>query len=275
MSETTVPPFSAGSHHERNGNLTAEHMDPDYNLSPDEQKQLENILVEQVFSIHPAEEICAAWINPYNPLSNVVRTYEASVFPEAADFPPAAESSILLLALVNTRPEVRRIIHGATVMGPGLNPKDKIAEADSTGFYTIDSLIRLGNFSRSEFYNYYAEKGIDVSKWITVESNYRIGDKVELSSGIRAAAFAYLAMFRLVSSRAAPNPEAGGVIASINTGTRKSFTAVGIEFEPLMGRTDLITEEEDPDYQPAAIPTSPHNAAVFEQMGTVLPTTLF
>jgi hypothetical protein len=258
------------------------YVDPDYNLNPDKQTQLEKALVERVLDIYPQEEICAVWIKPHDPLSNVVRTYEAGVFPEAADFPPSAEDDTLLLALIDTRPEVSRIIHGATVMGPGLNSIDENSEVeaftDSTGFYMIDSLIRLDNFSKRDFYNYHADRGIDTNKWITVESNYRIGDRVELSSGIRPTALAYLAMFRLVANRAELHQELGGVFAAINTPTRKSFAAIGLEFDSLMGRTDFITEEAlmgDSDYQPVAIPTSPHNMELFEQMRTALPTLLF
>ncbi len=265
MQESTQQPFDAQP---PSGNYRATGVR--YDLQPEELLELESDLLAEVRGAQDAPGIAAVWIGPDHPYSNILRAYEAAHFPEVAELPQDIEDRSLFLALVDSRPGIERVIHSTTVsgvvgrkMGEPM-PGDGTGESVTSGFIVIDDLIEMGNFTKEEFWSFYEAQGVDLLKSISVETNNRVGEKVEDFQGVRTSDLAYLQLFKLLSSRNTSEPH-GVVFASINGDSIRSFERFGIQCDPLMGRTDLVTSEslQGLDYQPVAIPD---NAELFRDM---------
>lgn len=216
---------------------------PNYNLGPAELTALEAELVDVVRPGASGDGITAVWLGPKHPYANIIRTHEARLFPEVDGSSPGDENKTLFLALVDTRPGSGRVVHGATVCGAGALDEASVAgNAVSTGFITIDSLIDFGNFSADEFERYYAARSIDLTHCLSVETNFRIGQKVPNIRGLSTSTIAYLMVFRFLIRCGAQRNRAM-VFADVNPASRISLQRNGIIYAPLMGRTDLVTPE--------------------------------
>jgi len=216
---------------------------PRYDLDPDELNALETELVEAVKGGISSEGITAVWLGPRHRFANIIRTHEARFFPEVQDSSVADESMTLFLALVDTRPGSNGVVHGATVCVAGALDEGSVARsAVGTGFITIDNLIDLGNFSAEEFGSYYASANIDLRYCLSVETNFRIGQRVPNVWGLSSSAIAYLMVFRFLV-RCGARRNRAVVFADVNRVSRASFQRTGIMYAPLMGRTDLVTPE--------------------------------
>jgi hypothetical protein len=86
------------------------------------------------------------------------------------------------------------------------------------------------------------------------------------------AQLAYLEMFRRLDARR-PELGRGAVFTTINRASILSFRRVGLQYEPLMGRTDFHTPEQElgKDFLPVTIPYNEQNIAVFHSMGEGVP----
>jgi hypothetical protein len=145
-------------------------------------------------------------------------------------------------------------------------------EDDTTGLYTIDSLIELGNFTAQDFYDYYAKKGIDTNKSIAVETNFRIGEKAEEFNGLKTADLVYH-IFCDVLCELGGELNKAAVFATINKDSRDSFDRVGLNYELLMGRDDLKTEESELgiDSKPMTLIWDDKAYTIFRGMGVNIP----
>lgn len=240
-----------------------------YNLSEKELSTLETAMVSYVEERQESPGISALWITPTHTFSNFVRTHEASYFPEVAEVSDGDEDNTVFLALVDTRESSKRVVHGATLMRPKTPHNGE--ETSTTGFYTIDSLIERDNFSQEEFYEYYANKGVDVTKCLSVETNFRIGEKPEALNGLKPADIAYVALFqKLIASQ--PKKGESLIIATINERQSQSFDRIGLKHEPILGRTDLSTEESELgiDSQPVTIICDQYVHDLFNGMNAML-----
>ena len=218
---------------------------PRYDLDPDQFNALEAGLVDDVRGGANSEGITAVWLGPGHRYANIIRTQEARLFPEVHESSAADEDKTVFLALVDTRPGSSRVVHGATVCGAGAldeGGSSAVAAAVSTGFITIDNLIDLGNFSAYEFESYYTSRNIDLTRCLSVETNFRIGQRVPHAWGLSTATIAYLMIFRFLV-RCGAGRNRAVVFADVNRVSRISFQRTGIIYAPLMGRTDLVTPE--------------------------------
>lgn len=222
-----------------------------YDLTEEELRQLENQIADFVGEMVSEPGITALWIPPTHKFSNFLRTHEAHYFPEVAEVSEDDESNTVFLALVDTRNSSKKVVHGATVMYPEFMQK-KTLELDksdlytdgTTGFYTIDSLIERGNFTAAEFIQYYDSQGIDIAKCLSVETNFRIGERPDNLNGLKPADVAYIALYnRLIKNN--PALLGAAIFATINEKQVQSFERTGLKYEPIMGRTDLKTEESE------------------------------
>jgi hypothetical protein len=245
---------------------------PRYDLSPKELKKLEKKLVDKAKATANGTGACAAWLPHDHPYANIIRTHEGSLFLDDGvnDFPEEAEAKTLQLALINTQPGNERVVHGATLMGPALNGNGRsveelIDEEKTTGFETIDALVRHGNFTAEEFAQFYRSRGVDLEQCVSIETNFKIGENTELQN-IPSAYLAYLLMFKRATRQTESGKIEGGVFASINEPSIKSFEKFGLKVEPLMGQEDLETPESKlgKEYKPVFIPPAPENCALFE-----------
>jgi hypothetical protein len=217
---------------------------PKYDLDPDQLNALETELVDAVRGGANSEGITAVWLGPGHRYANIIRTQEARLFPEVHDSSSGDENKTVFLALVDTRPGCGRVVHGATVCGAGAPAEaGSIAvSAVSTGFITIDNLIELGNFSAYEFESYYTSRNIDLTRCLSVETNFRIGQRVPNAWGLSTSTIAYLMIFRFLVRRGGRRNRSL-VFADVNRVSRISFQRTGIMYAPLVGRTDLVTPE--------------------------------
>ena len=217
-----------------------------YDLSIEEMETLESELVQKARKANMDGGIVAVWINPKSKYANFVRMHESQYFPEVADVKESDDDDILFLALIDTRDGVNKVIHGAQMTGLSYIPTKRLFKKqdnkqDSTGLYTLDSLISLGNFTYYELNEYYAKIGVDVSKSIAVETNFRI-ENADKYQGLTPAEIAYLMSFRLVK-RTSGKLTNKARFASINRASKISFKRFGLEFQTVMNRAEFITEE--------------------------------
>ena len=251
---------------------------PKYDLTPEELNELETGLVNLAKEKYPEDGLVSVWISPRNKFANLVRVHEASYFPEVEEVSEEDENHTLFLAVVDTRPSSNRIVHAATVTGVSYkSEKESLIDGpdqtdETTGLYTIDSLIEMGNFTAQEFYNYYQEKGIDLKKCISVETNFRVGEPVEKYNGFRPSDLAYLTFFKMVEKRN-PAADSAMIFATINRAQAISFQRIGLIYEPLMGRNDLRTEESllARESLPIALSYNVSNRSLMYSMGLQMP----
>jgi len=250
---------------------------PRYDLSSSELAELEDALVANVKETYSEEGVVGVCINPDSKFANFVRTHEASYFPEVKEVSEQDEEHTLFLALVDTRPGANRIVHSATMTGVSYDKETgqlikREPEDDTTGLYTIDSLIELGNFTAQDFYDYYAKKGIDTNKSIAVETNFRIGEKAEEFNGLKTADLVYH-IFCDVLCELGGELNKAAVFATINKDSRDSFDRVGLNYELLMGRDDLKTEESELgiDSKPMTLIWDDKAYTIFRGMGVNIP----
>lgn len=233
-----------------------------YNLSADELVTLENQLIDIAIIKGATDGLIAFWISPTSPFSNIVRTYESLHFPEVEGVSEGDELTTLFLCIMDMRLPEPRVVHAASTSNYDELKSGK--HGDSTGFYTVDQLIRLGNFTAREFEEYYNKEEVALSACISVETNFRVGEHTDKYRGFPVSNVAYKALYAHAKSRALESGEPGlaGIFSSINEASKRSFTKFGIEYRPLMGRTNLKTPEEvfGLEYQPVFIPESRKNS---------------
>lgn len=253
---------------------TSDRVSPRYDLKPEEIGEIETELLFAANKLTTDGGIVATWISPWHNYSNLLRSYEAVNFPEVVELPEDIEDRSLFLALVDTRDGVERVVHSTTVSGIlGRKAGDEIEDEEgvhiTSGFIVIDDLVEMGNFTNEEFWDYYNERGIDLEHSMSVETNFRVGDRVESYSGLSTSDIAYLSLFRLLKRRA-NSLNTAVVFANINGKSIHSFERVGIVCEPLMGRSNLVTSEsmQGLDFKPVAIPS---NAKIFDQINLDVP----
>jgi hypothetical protein len=245
---------------------------------------LDKEMVAAVKNVHPEEGVYSALIDPGHPFSNFVRGHESRFFPEVTNFPTELEKDTLLFALVDTRSSSNRVVHVGTISGRGLHNDAEGAELEPqerrTGFLSADELVDLGNFTSEEFENYYTKRGVDLGRSISVETNIKVGGSVEKYHGVRTVDLGYLTLVGLIEQNQPDisNTEVkAAVFASINLPQTLSFERVGVDCEPLMGRTDLVTPESRLGRKstPVAIIYDEHCKEIFSQMGPQLPSVRF
>ncbi|MEK7153300.1 MAG: hypothetical protein AAB834_05100 [Patescibacteria group bacterium] len=249
---------------------------PRYDLTPEELAVLEASLVDSVRERFPEEGVYAAIIEPNHEYANVVRAYEAKSFPEVSELEAEIEENTRFLALVDTRSDSSRVVHASTITGfkhaAHKDAPDEIEArgSESTGFVVIDDLVSMGNFTPQEFRDFYAARGIDLDGCISLETNFRVGQRVPKFNGIDTVDLAYLTIFsQFLQNEPAPRLGEAVVFASINRASLVSFGRVGLKYLLLMDRNDLLTSEAAHGLQftPVAIPYDADNQGLFEGMG--------
>lgn len=242
---------------------------PRYDLSPEELLSLELEFVGEIKAINSEEGVTAAWIWPDHKFANVLRNHEAQLFPEVGDLSQDIEDRSLFFALVDTRDGTDRVVHASTVSGVlgrkagEPNPDDPDGPVTS-GFIVIDDLIEMGNFTAEEFWDYYVNQGVDLSNTISVETNFRVGERVPDLDGFRMADIGLFAVYNYAVDRSSVASEAA-IFASINDKTMGQFDRLGVKYDFLMGRSDLVTSESlaGLDFKPVLIPNVDETAEIF------------
>lgn len=220
-------------------------VEPNYFLSPEELADLEADIVCRTIETNP-EEVVAVWVDPCHPFSNISRTHEANYFPEVAELEPEYDKAQEILLLVDTREGEERVIHAATTTKLRDVPREQMIEEQKSGIYTIDSLVGLGNFTVAEFFEYYDGIGIDLTKSLCAETNFKVHPETKVLpfNFLGGADLAYLELY---SKLIREGGEIGHtvVIATANSKQIASLARNGFGTLPLLGKDAFVTEEED------------------------------
>lgn len=244
----------------------------DYGVSADEIRDIEIALAEDLQAVGGDEgSLFAVWTGPTHPLSDVVRTYEIGYWETIDEIMAEHEQRSRFLSLFDTRAGRNRIVHGFRVSqaDPQIDDLASRGELTSTGIVLVDDIINSGqNFTAQEFYDYYTSRGYDPTKFLSVETNFRI-EKTPRFNGLPPAQIGYLAIFNL-AERDIDQADESAIFASLNRPATVSLNAVGVEYGPIAGRQDLrtpLTEGEfDDSYTTVSIPGSAHNLELFRQL---------
>ncbi len=193
-------------------------------------------------------ELIAVWIRPFSRYANLMRSHEASIFPEAKEVSIDDESRSLFFALIDLRSDPSIVI-GATLCGAvppdgGVQYEPQENTVTSSGFIFIDQLIDLGNFSLSGFTSYLESIGIAPHRSMSVETIYRIGAKVAPWKGLSVTDVAFSCFFRSLQ-RGGGTLGRSAVLATVNEAAISVFKRFGLRFEYLMGRSDFFTPEAE------------------------------
>lgn len=239
-----------------------------YDLPAEQVRELESQLVGAVKQAEPEPNLYVTWIGPNNRYADAVRTLEAAQFPEVPDLVnDDIEQRSLFMAIVDTRDGEDRIVHAARLSGLSLDEGEdgmRVAGSETTGFIIIDELIRDGKLTEEEFVAFCESRDIEPADCISVETNFRIGDKVPGMSGLRVSDVGYTAFFNKVQEKG-HSPETTTVFASINEATRRSLGAIGIGNELIKPGT-----AESGEYELVSIPLSPSTSATFKMLGQMV-----
>lgn len=239
-----------------------------HDLSPTEYADGEALLVGQIEAELPVEGLFTARIDPRHPFADLVRTVEHDQFHEVAALMTPYEPSFSFIAIIDTRRETRRIVHAFRI---GLPQLDGVRAL--TGLALLDDIIKSGQGVTFEaLWAYYSGRGMDLTRAISVETNFRVGDRTESPiDGVRVSDFGYLSVFYLLQERSAPV-----IFAHQNLQALASLGKLGLEYEDIAGRAGLQTpsiDDEglpyyDDEYTPLAIPASDHNVQLFKALSS-------
>lgn len=251
---------------------------PKYNVEPEEFRLLQEDLIKKINDLSDDVGIHAVWLNTDNKFSNLVRTLEAGVFPEITAFvTPLVESRSRFLTILDTSDDHRRILHGFRISSISISNAVEeehkenrfYVQDDNIGLAMVDELIQSGQgFTAKEFIDYYERIGVDIKNCISVETNFRVGEKVE-TDGLRVSDLGYIAIFNSLERKSTSLDDVC-VFAYLNAPAIKSLQATGIEYRPFAGREDLkapgVDDDFDEHYIPIAIPKNKRNTDVFKSI---------
>lgn len=215
--------------------------------------ELERALVAEIDQALPSAGLFAARLDPRHPATALLRAAEQGWFPAApSSTAPATE---LFLAIVDTRPGARRLVHGFRL---GLASTER-PDRHGTGLAFLDDLVASGQGLTTDVVRrFYLGQGVDIERAVSVEANVRVGEPVGSPvPGLRTSDFGYLSLFHLLRERGTSL-----VLAHLNARALASLEELGLEHEPVVGRADLRAPGFD-DRHPTAVPMSAHNVGVF------------
>ncbi len=256
---------------------TQEHP-PRYDLDEQEYALLQDEFVKSIEAKTDKLDVYGAWLPSDHKYANLVRAAEAKIFPEIPEIMEPFEQSSVFLALVDTRPEARRIVHAFRLSWPGF-AEDSSQEENADDPLKIvllkDIIDSNQGLDAESVSNYYKSRGIELSQCMSVETNFRIGSKVSTESGAPVSQLGYISIFAGINRQGNINNKAA-IFAHLNEPAVKSLGAVGIEYEPIAGKKGLKTPtvgdvEFDEKYEPVCIPASAHNMAIFTNLTPLAP----
>lgn len=220
-------------------------------------------IAEAARRVEPSSDgLVNVWLRYDSPAADFVRAHEAAIFPEVPDLlNDRVERQCMFSAIVDVADG--QVLHASRMSGPLIRRGNGGPPAGS-GFVIIDELIEDGLFTVEDFFRRYDEPTRHLS--FSIETNFRIGERRTLASGVRVAHLGYLALFRLVE-RVRPRGATTLIFGGFNDVTVKSLNALDIAVAPLAG----IPEQRSSDtvYRPSVIPSTDETGVIFEALESV------
>jgi hypothetical protein len=258
---------------EQRQSLKVVHSEASYELSEEQCNLLERQLVDRVREQH-GRTVAAVWMDGRRPEANLIRTREAQAFPDIdieglfSDY----DDSSMFLAFVDTRRSQGegRVIRGTRLSGRHFSSDMSSQEINvdqdgGTNMAMFRDMIVDGELTGQEVADYYRDRGINLPNCISVETNFKIGERSRRRWGlIPMAQLGYLAMYNYVRKVDSTGGDESAIFAHINKASRDSLTRLGATLEPVAGRADLKTpagagsgERYDDKFAPIAMLNTP------------------
>lgn len=240
----------------------SERVEPSYELSQEELDRLEKELVGKVRERY-GRTVASVWVSSHSPYANFIRTHENETFSKlhVPELFEKYEDESAFLITVDTRKGQDRAIRGTRVSSPQFSAKEADPESDDVRIAMIQDMVGAGQFTNEEFKEYYKQIGINPNKSLSVETNFRIGDRAPRIKGIIPVShLAYLSMYNFVLERN-PGTHDACIFAHVNDATINSLTRMGIPLDPLMGNGELRTPAGDGTYDDNFKPVAIFNTA--------------
>lgn len=237
-----------------------------YHLPESQVKALERELVSAIKTEYTTPDVYAAWITPDHRFADAVRTLEARQFPEMPDLVnDSVEKRSVFMVLVDTREGEDRIVHCTRLSGIKLHEDQPDQTIEGSGFIVIDEAIEKNELSSEGFQKFCEKNNLDPTHFISVETNFRVGEKVPDRDGLRMSDIGYVTFFRKILDKGGEINHSG-VFASINIGTRKSLGAIGVK-SILIPVESTTQKAEDQLYELVAIPASSETSRILTELG--------
>lgn len=226
---------------------------PNYELDEVEIEQGERQLVD-IVRANIGRSACAVWLRSDDPLANIVRAHEAKLFPEIPDLMDGVEDTSRFMAVVDTRRSAGqgRVIRGTRLNSPMFNELED--EADPINdIDTIRGLIASGQITREDIEDYYSSHHFSLRNAISVETNFKIGERAKRHHFLPMAQLAYAAIVHY-GIKHVEDGKTPSIIAHVNQSTVDSMSRAGFSHEVFAGSDKLYTpnENNEPDnkYRP-------------------------
>lgn len=254
---------------------TTHNVAPRYDLSHEELRELESGIVEKAKTAKGIglPGLTAVWIEGNSEHANFMRTHENEMFPEdhVPDLFADHEESSKFLALVDTRGGRNRVIRGTRFTTPRV-----AEEGGASKMAMIEGMVESGQVTEEEFTEYYRKRGVDVNECLSIETNFRIGDRVPRALGfIPAASLAYFTAYNYAvrGDRSSRNV---AIFAHINQASVNSLEHLGVDTEPLMDDEALWTpdaskKDRDLRFDPVALLNTPRTARTMKRLAAFAP----
>jgi GNAT superfamily N-acetyltransferase len=238
-----------------------------YHLPERQVRALEREMVSAVKTEFSEPDVYAVWVAPDHRFADAVRTLEARQFPEMPDVVnDSVEEHSTFLVLVDTRNNEDRIIHCTRLSGISLNEQTEERSSrseESSGYIVIDEAIGKGELSLEDFKQFCEQQNIDADTCISVETNFRVGERVPERDGLRISDIGYATFFRKALAKST-EASRSVLFASINIGTRKSLGTIGLQHVPLIENQSQDSAEKD--YELVAVPGGGENYSILTML---------
>jgi hypothetical protein len=222
---------------------------PDYDLDDETCDTLEGNLVEMARAKY-GRTVVAVWIDGSRPEANLIRTKEAQAFPQinVRELFGNYDDSSMFLAMIDTRRAAGegRLIRGTRITGRQFSDKgaerstQDVLRDGGSDMAMIRDMVVDGELTGEEVSDYYSRAGIELGSCISVETNFKIGNRAPRRLGVvPMSQLAYLSMYKYVLEGDTTNQ--GAIFAHINKASKDSLERLGITIDLVAGRSDLRT----------------------------------
>lgn len=241
-----------------------------YHLPKEEFESIQAEMVAKVKEEHGENTVSAVVMGPESPYADLVRTLEVMPerWPEMEEIMKSYETNCQYVALVDTRDGADRIVHAFRLSNLALGEKDELGPDASLQAALLQDLVNSGQISDEDLREHYRERGVDLSRSVSVESNFIVGDRTPAFNGLKTSDLGYLTIFTLAAK--AMGDHNASIFAHLNKPAKISLGRAGVQYRNVADRENLKTPttggKMDANFQPVEIPATEHNVQLFKDL---------